>query len=476
VIDVMVPPSKALATDANELIGPYPESPAGPIDQAELADLRTVPEFDLPRTLQVLRFGQRQAEFVLAGRRQFGDVFRFQGIIPGHPVISGHPEHAKSIFTAKVELVPTLTAESPLRPIVGPNSLLTTQGEQHMRQRRLLLPAFHGDALTNYYEVIDGAIDREIDSWPVGEAIELAGPMQDVTLEVILSGIFGIDRLEEATRAERKLAHVIRRLTVLSTKPIAKFSEYSNVGRSEPVGFQALALRFVDAAIYEVIAERRSDTGLEQRRDIMSVLIKAEDEDGSTLSDHELRDQMISLLLAGHETTANTISWAFERLTRNPIAHERLLDAVREDRADRADQVEYVIQETMRSRPVVPIVGRRVQSAWRLGDYGVPAGTPVSISILLIHHREDLYPSPWEFLPERWVGKRPGTYEWIPFGGGVRRCVGASLAMVELRRVIDRIAERLVLEADRPEPEQIQHRNVTMIPRRGARVIVREKR
>lgn len=472
----MVPPETLTPPSEEQLIGSYPESPAGPIDESELKDLKPVPEFGLPRALQVLRFGQRQAEFLLKGRRDFGDVFRFSGIIPGHPVVTGHPDHAKSIFTAKVALVPTLTSESPLRPIVGPNSVLTSQGDVHIRQRRLLLPAFHGEALENYYDVIDKAIDAEIDRWPVGQVMELAGPMQDLTLEVILSGIFGIENPGDGTKAERNLAKITRRITELSTTPIAKMSEYVNVGRSEAVGIQAAALKIIDKAIYDVIDERRADERLDERSDIMSALIKSRDEDGSALSDEELRDQMLTLLLAGHETTANSISWAFERLTRTPDAYEELYDAVRNDRADRADQVEYVIQESMRSRPVVPIVGRRVQSAWRLGDYGVPAGTPISASVFLIHHREDLYPRPWDFIPRRWVGKKPGTYEWIPFGGGTRRCAGASLAMVEMRRVIDRMVDRVQLECDRPEPEHVQHRNVTMIPQRDARVIVREKR
>ncbi len=470
----MVPPETLVKAD-EALIGDYPESPAGPIDESDLKDLKPVPEFGLPRSLQVLRFGQRQAEFVLKGRRDFGDVFRFNGIVPGHPVVTGHPDHAKSVFTAKVELVPTLTSESPLRPIVGPNSVLTSQGDVHIRQRRMILPAFHGDALTNYYGVIDRAIDEEIDRWPVGEVVELAGPMQDVTLEVILSGIFGIENLDQASKAERRLAKITRQITELSTTPIAKVSEYLNVGRTEPIGLQAGAMKIIDAAIYAVIDQRRNDPLLEERTDIMSALIKARDEDGSALSDEELRDQLLTLLLAGHETTANSISWAFERLTRTPDAYDTLLDSVKNDRDDREDQVEYVIQEAMRCRPVVPIVGRRVQSAWRLGDYGVPAGTPISPSIFLIHHREDLYPQPWEFIPRRWEGKKPGTYEWIPFGGGTRRCAGAALAMVEMRRVIDRMAERLVLEADRPEAEHVKHRNVTMIPQRNARVVVREK-
>lgn len=468
-------PDATLTGPEAGLIGEYPESPAGPIEQADLKQLKPVPAIDLPHSLQVLRFGQRQAEFVLKARRRFGEVFRFEGIISGHPVISGHPDHAKSLFTAPRELVPSLTGESPLRPIVGPNSLLTTQGDEHIRQRRLILPAFHGEALENYHSVIDRAIDSEIDSWQVGDVVPLAGPMQDVTLEVILSGIFGIERPEQATPAERRLASVVRQLTEVSTTPVAKLAEYMNVGRSEPVGLQALALQFVDRAVYAVISERRADPTVAERNDIMSKLINAVDEDGTRLTDRELRDQMMTLLLAGHETTANSVAWAFERLTRNPEAYETLLDAVCGDREDRADQVEYVIHEAMRSRPVVPIVGRRVQSPWRLGDYGVPAGTPISISILLVHHREDLYPRPWEFLPSRWAGVKPGTYEWIPFGGGVRRCPGASLATVEMRRVIDRMAERLVLAPERPEPEHVKHRNVTMIPKRDARVRIIEK-
>ena len=204
-------PPQTLELSEQPLIGEYPESPAGPIDESELAGLREVPEWSMPRSLQVLRFGQRQVEFMLKGRRDFGDVFRFDGIIRGRPVVSAHPDHARSIFSAKPELVPTLTAESPLRPIVGETSILTTQGEMHLRQRRLLLPAFHGPALENYQQVIERAIDAEIDRWPVGEVIPLTGPMQDVTPEVILSGIFGIKSLSEATPAERNLAKVVRR-------------------------------------------------------------------------------------------------------------------------------------------------------------------------------------------------------------------------------------------------------------------------
>lgn len=471
----MVPPETITKTE-QPLIGSYPASPAGQITETELAGLKRVPEFDLPQWKQVLRFGQRQAEFVLKGRKEFGEVFRFHGIIPGHPVITGHPDHAKSLFTASPDVAPTLTTESPLRPIVGKDSVLTARGARHLRQRKLLLPAFHGDSIAQYITMIEDAIDESIDRWPVGKVIELAPRMQDVTLDVIMSGIFGVVGRPEKGTAEYRLAAVTRKLTELSTTPIAKVSEYINVGREEAVGIQKYALAQLDKPVYEVIAQRRLDPNLEDRKDIMSMLMRARDEDGEAMTDRELRDELITLLLAGHETTANSLAWAWERLVRTPDAYNELYDAVRTDRADKADQIEYVIQETMRSRPVIPVVGRRVMAPWQLGECGVEANTPISISILLVHHREDLYPEPWEFKPQRWVGHKPGTYEWIPFGGGTRRCLGASLAMAEMRVVLERMAARLEIEPDRPEAEHVQHRNVTMIPKRGASVIIRDKR
>ena len=183
----------------------------------------------------------------------------------------------------------------------------------------------------------------------------------------------------------------------------------------------------------------------------------------------------MTLVLAGHETTANQLAWAWERLVRTPAAYERLREAVRSDE-DVEEVIESTINEAMRVRPVIPITGRRVAVAWRLGDYGVPPQTPVAASILLLHHREDLYPDPFAFRPERWEGRKPGTYEWIPFGGGTRRCLGAALAMAEQRVVLRAMASRLDLEAADPKPERPKHRNVTMIPARGGRVIVTARR
>jgi cytochrome P450 len=247
-----------------------------------------------------------------------------------------------------------------------------------------------------------------------------------------------------------------------------------NIGREEPIGGLRAARQIVDRPTYALIAARRQADDLGERRDILSLLLATRTEDGEELSDSEIRDELITLVLAGHETTANSLAWAWERLVRHPAAHERLVEAVRSGE-DAEGQIEATILESMRSRPVVPIVGRRVLAPWRLGDHAVASDTPILVSILLVHHREDVYPRPFEFLPERWQGHKPGTYEWIPFGGGTRRCLGGALAMAEQRVVLEAMARRLDIEAAEPEPERALHRNVTMIPARGGRVVIRSR-
>jgi len=450
-------------------VGAAPASPAGPVDIAE--PIVRPPAVGLPRALQMLRFNRRQIEFVFDARERLGEVFEMRAGISGGSFVSCHPDHARSLFTAKPELVPSLTAESAVRPIVGPASVLTANGERHLRQRRLLLPAFHGDAVERYTQMIAEVADREIETWPVGEPFALAPRMQAITLEVIMSGIFGIEGRPAPGSPEHRLRSAVKYLTAASTSSLAKIGELVNSGRSEPVGLVRAGVAVLDRATYGVIASRRRAEDLNERGDILSLLLSATTEDGEGLTDSELRDELLTLLLAGFETTANSLAWAWERLLRNPAAHAALIDAVRTD-TEADQQVEAVIIETMRCRPVVPIVGRRVTVPWRLGPYVVPAGSAVSISILLLHHREDLYPEPFEFRPSRWIGRKPGTYEWIPFGGGTRRCLGATLAMAEQRVVLNAMASRLDLVAATPEPEHALHRNVTMIPAHGAKAIL----
>jgi len=464
-------PPLDLDVKGHDWVRSVPPSPAGPIEPDDLSELPRPPSIGLPAALQVLWFNLRQTDYVFHFRKKLGDVWSAHGYVRGTPALTSHPDHIRSLFTAPPELVPTLAAESPLRPVLGSGSVLIANGERHLRQRKLLLPPFHGEAIARYEELIAAAAEREIAAWPTARAFSLAPRMQAITLDVIMGGIFGIEGHPRPGTLEHALRFAIRRLLWSSTLPVAKLGELMNLGRAEPVGLTRLGLLAPDRCLFALISKRRRADDLGERRDILSLLLNARTEDGEALSDRDLRDDLLTLVLAGHETTANQLAWAWERLIRTPQAYDRLREAVRSDQGA-AEQVEATITETMRSRPVVPMTGRRVTVPWQLGPYGIPADTAVAISILLVHHREDVYPDPFAFRPERWLGRKPGTYEWIPFGGGTRRCLGAALAMAEQRVVLRTMAAHLDLEADDPEPERPKHRSVTMIPSRGGRVVL----
>jgi cytochrome P450 len=442
------------------------ESPAGPLEAGE--SLPPLPPLVAGSRLHTsLKLTTRQIEWVFRARREYGDSFRFLTLIHDEPVaMVSHPDHVKSLLSAKADLAPSLTGESPLRPIVGPNSTLTALGARHMRQRKLLLPSFHGDAVARYEAMIAQAAEREVDAWAPGDEVLLASRMQAITLDVIMAGVFGIEGRPETGTPEHDLRRAVRLLADLSTRAVGQIGEFMNAGRDEPVGITKIAMARLDRPVYEVIASRRADSASADRNDILSLLLRATTEDGELLSDGELRDELLTLVLAGHETTANQLAWTFERLVRTPAAWARL----REEPA--GAYADAVIYEGQRSRPVIPIIGRRVTVPWRFGEHGVEARTPTLMSILLLHHREDLYPDPFAFQPERFEGVKPGTYTWIPFGGGIRRCLGAALAMAEMRIVLETIARRCELRAADPAPEKAKHRNVTMIPADGARVVV----
>jgi cytochrome P450 len=277
----------------------------------------------------VICFGQRQWSFVFANRQRFGEVWGARGYVPGRAAITSHPDHIRSLFTAPPEQVPTLAAESPLRPVLGSDSVLTALEPRHLRQRKLLLPPFHGEAIGRYEQMIAAAAEREIARWPVGRSFALAPRMQAITLDVIMSGIFGVEGRPTPASAEGRLRLAIRELLRASTLPGAKMAELMNIGRDEPFGLTRIGLKIPDQCIYATIAKRRRDPDLLRRGDILSLIMRARTEEGEALSDRELRDELMTLVLAGHETTANQLAWTWERLLRQPEAHERLLEAVR---------------------------------------------------------------------------------------------------------------------------------------------------
>jgi cytochrome P450 len=454
---------------------PPPSSPAGPVDHDH--PIRMPPVRAGSRLRQSLSFVLRPMSFSLQARRDLGDVWQLRLLSRREPfVVTTHPDHVKSLFTAKADDAPSLTGESPLRPILGPDSVLTSVGARHMRQRKLLLPAFHGEAVERYVEMIADVAEREIDRWPTETPFALAPRMQAVTLDVIMNGIFGIGTDPAEGTIERRLRDTIRRLLLASASPAYQLVELRNAGRLEPRGVLKALLGIVDRQLYAVIRARRAARPVEGRHDVLSLLLEARDEQGALLTDHELRDELLSLVLAGHETTANSLAWTFDRLLRTPPAYRRLREVVRSSDSAVDEHVEAAVYEGMRVRPVIPFIVRMVKRRWQLGEFVVPADTPVAVNIVALHHREDVYPDPFAFRPERFLGgQKPGTYTWIPFGGGIRRCLGASLAMAEQRVVLRAITARTDLRAADAAPERALQRNVTTIPRHGCRVIVERR-
>ena len=469
-MSTVVDSAPAVAAPATA-IGALP-SPAGPVDPDTPAHMP--PGLGVPATLQGLRFARRPMSFALAAQRRFGDVWQLR--VPTRAeafTVTCHPDHVRSLLTADPADAPSLTGESPLRPILGPNSVLTSVGARHLRQRKLLLLPFHGEAVQRYVAMIADVAEQEIDRWPVSEPFALAPRMQAVTLEVIMRGVFGVGAGSVTTDAERRMRQALRRMLAASMSPLYLLVEMRNARHAEPKGMLAAVMAMVDRQMYAVIRERRAAGGGSRRADELSLLLAATDDGGRPLTDNELRDELMSLVLAGHETTANSVAWTFERLLRTPPAYARLRDLVRgNDGAGAAEYVEATIHEGMRSRPVIPMIARMALRPWRFGDYTVPARTPVAVSIVALHHRPDVYPDPHAFDPERFVQAKPGTYTWIPFGGGIRRCLGATLAMAEQRVVLEAIGRRTDLAAPDLAPERPRMRNVTMIPRGGCRLLV----
>lgn len=421
-----------------------------------------------PRYAQALQWVMRPQEFAVRQRERFGDVFTLE-FIDGQPlVVLSDPEDVRTVFTGSAEVMHAGEANKLLAPILGSRSILLLDEAEHLRHRRLLLPPFHGERMLRYEQIMAEAAQRELATWQDGETIEMLPRMQAITLEVIMRAVFGI---EDGLGKER--LRVLLRTMLQQTTDMRQMALSLILGPDSERLQQRLdeVLRPVDEELYRVIAEHRGAPDLEQREDILSMLLLARDEDGEPLSDEELRDELMTLLLAGHETTASSLSWAFEQLTQRPQTLERLTEELRggEDEA----YVDAVIQETMRLRPVLPIVVRLLKQPITVGQgrFRLPAGTRVAPAIMLVHLRDDIYPEPFEFRPERFIETPPGTYTWIPFGGGMRRCVGSAFALFEMRAVLRAVLTTFDIEAV-GGPERIARRSLTIVPDHGGRVRV----
>ena len=414
----------------------------------------------LPRWIQTLGFMFFNRRWVDWAHRRYGDAVTFRSLFDSCFVMVFSPELVKQVFRAPPDRLRAGEANALLGPIVGERSVLLLDGREHMRQRKLLLPPFHGERMRAYQEVMVEATDRVVDSWRAGQTVTLLPAMQELTLEVIERTVFGVadvHRREELTRRVRALLDPVNsRGQVLM---LVLTGGRRGAGAGEDF---TRARRELDELLFEEIARRREVADLDQREDVLSMLLCARDEEGEPMTDGELRDELLTLLVAGHETTATALAWAFELLMRNPGVATRT-DA----------ELDAAVKETLRLRPVISGVGRVIrEEPFELGGYTLPVGMEINPSIAGIHRRADHYPRPGDFDPSRYGGDgAPDTYTWVPFGGGTRRCLGASFATFEMRTVIRRVLERVDMAPAGP-PEKGVRRSIVYVPEKGVRVQV----
>jgi cytochrome P450 len=447
-----------------------------------------------PALVQGIGLWKRPLAYLERCRARYGR--RFTVRFPAAPpfVILSDPREVKEVFTAPPDVLHPGEGARVLEPVVGKNSVILLDEDRHMEQRKLMLPAFHGEKMARLGALMTEVAERDVASWSRGAPVALQPKMQRLTLEIILRAVFGLDPGERLDALRGKLAEML----AFGDRPISLVPP-------DPDGLPARVLervgpfaRFVrlqedtDELLFELIDERRGEigTGVEQRGeapiarrqaggvvqrdDVLAMLLEARHEDGSPMSSQELRDELMTLLAAGHETTASSLAWAFERLARLPRVLSRLVEEI-----DAGGDVYLVatIQETLRRRPVLPNVEPRlVKQPIEVGGWSYPPGVCLIPNAYLVHHDPEIYAAPYEFRPERFLDEPPGTYTWIPFGGGRRRCIGASFAMLEMEIVIRAVLAACELRPAGGGTEAPRRRNITIRPGRGGLAVLHERR
>jgi cytochrome P450 len=412
-----------------------------------------------PPVVQTLRWLLRPISFLESCRRRFGDSFSVSFLGFQTPMVMlSDPEAIRALYTVPGHTLPPGRTVA-LQPIVGSRSLLLLEGREHLARRKLMLPPFHGARMRAYEATVREVVAREVDSWPAGEPFALHPRMQAVTLEVILRAVFGVSDPAHRARLGERLGALLEGTASASLQFGVLLSR--RFGGPDPLAKLEALRREIDGMLGAEIAARRADPG----EDILSLLVEARFEDGEPMDDAEIRDQLMTLLLAGHETTATGLAWTFDLLLRHPHVVDRL------GAGDDDAYLRAVVAESLRLRPVVPLAGRRLSEELRAGGHVLPPGTDVTPAIWLTHTRPDRYPEPYAFRPERFLEDAPATYAWIPFGGGVRRCLGAAFAEMEMRVALGEILRRRTLRSASGSAERVARRNVTFSPRGGTMVI-----
>jgi cytochrome P450 len=418
-----------------------------------------------PAIVQGLQYALRPARFFASCARRFGEVFTLRmPVAPGIAVMFTNPEAIRQIFAGDDDELRGGEASAALRPLLGASSILALDGAPHERQRRLMMPPFHGERMLAYGDTMRAIADRAIERWPIGRPFPIHREMQAITLEVILRTVFGAEgaRLDALRILVQRFAHVAT--NVLWLWPPLQV----DLGPLSPWGRVRRIRRELDAFLWAEFARRRAE-GVEGRDDVLSLLLAARDENGEPMSDAELCDQLMTLLFAGHDTTATSLAFALH----NVLRHPEVLDRLRTELAQgRLEYVEATAKETLRLNPIVSEVGRVLSRPMRIGGWDLPAGVEASPCIYLTHRRPDLWPEPERFQPERFLGRRTSPYEFFPFGGGVRRCLGMAFALFEMKVVLAEILSRVELRLATGYRMQTVRRSITLAPSRGMPVVV----
>jgi cytochrome P450 family 135 len=418
-----------------------------------------------PASVNTARLVRRPLESLLEWRRRYGDVFTVRYLVFGTGVYVADPVAIKEMLTGDQSDLHAGEANAPLSPVLGRNSVLVLDGAEHLRQRRLLLPPFQGSAVQSFREVIREVAEAEVASWKRGDEFAMRDRMRALTFEVICRAVFGVTEPERVERLRAALLPIMDTGASFFLPSVLR----RDLGPLSPWGRLQRRLAKADALLYEEIARRRRESDLEERTDVLSLLLRARDEDGEPMTDLELRDELMTMLAAGHETTATGLAFAFDLLLRD----QRVLTQLRESLAAGGDDyLEAVVTESLRLRPVIDAAERTLKKPRVIGGWELPAGIRVYPAILLVHRREDLYPGAGEFRPERFLDEGAESYSWLPFGGGIRRCIGAALAQAEMAEVIRVVLSRVNLEPVRPDPDPVVMRGITLVPRHGAPVEV----
>ena len=427
----------------------------------------------LPTLVTTWHWVRRPLPFLEENARRFGDAFSFR--LAGLPPLAAFadPEAVKEIFSDAGENMVLGKLNQNFRALFGDRSILMLDGKEHLRQRRLLLPPFHGERMEAYGQTMMELADESIDAWPLGTQFSIHRHLQAITLRVIVRTVFGVD----AGARFDKLLKVVTETVELGAWSVLLFPfMQKDLGRYSPWGRYLRKRAEQDALLLAEIRMRRA-AGTKGRTDILSMLIDARDEQGHAMSDEELRDQLVTLLMAGHETTATSLAWAFRWVLGTPRVEERLVEEIRSgpftpERVAKLPFLDAIVRETLRLQPAIPIIGRFLEKPTRVGGYDLPAGTGVVCAIYLAQRRASVWTDPARFDPDRWLDKKYTPYEFFPFGGGIRRCIGMAFAIYEMKMVLATTFARAKLRLAPDLPVRPVWHSIMLVPSDGLRVVL----